>query len=320
MRIPFFYKVFRENTMKLVKKLLTYGVIVASAFLCALNYQLFVFPNQFAPAGLNGVCTMIQELTGFRLGYLSLIINVPLAVAVYFLVSKVLAVRSMVYVATFSVALLVLDGVDLSAFVYATDNGTSTIMGPLVAGIIFGTCYSVLVRTNTYSGGTDFVAAIIHKNRPEKNLFYLIFAINTMVALASYFVYDYKIEPVIMCILYSFTSSTVTDHMIKNGRSAVRFEIITEHPAEIADAIIHQLRHSATLLPAKGMYKGKETNILVCVVNRTQAPALSAIVRSYPHTFATVSHVQEVVGNFKHLTRKNTYEAELLDSGEEETV
>lgn len=306
--------------MKHLKKMLTYGVIVVSAFLCALNYQLFIFPNQFAPAGLNGICTMIQEVTGFSLGYMSLIINVPLAVLVYFLVSKVLAVRSMVYVLTFSVALLVLDGVDLSAFVYATESGTSTIMGPLVAGIIYGTCYSVLVRTNTYSGGTDFVAAIIHKYHPEKSIFYQIFAINAVVALASYFVYDYKIEPVIMCILYSFTSSTVSDQMIKSGRSAVRFEIITEHPAEIADAIIHQLRHSATLLPGKGMYKGKETNILICVVNRTQVAALSAIVRSYPHTFAVVSQVQEVMGNFKHLTHKNTYETELLDSGEEEKV
>jgi uncharacterized membrane-anchored protein YitT (DUF2179 family) len=218
------------------------------------------------------------------------------------------------------VALLVLDKVDLSAFVYATESGTSTIMGPLVAGIIYGACYSVLVRTNTYSGGTDFEAAIIHKSRPEKSLFYMIFAINSVVAMASYFVYDYKIEPVIMCILYSFTSSTVTDQLVKSGRSAVRFEIITEHPAEIADAIIHQLRHSATLLPGKGMYGGKETNILICVVNRAQVPALSAIIRSYPHTFATVSQVQEVVGNFKHLTHKNTYETELLDSGEEEKV
>lgn len=306
--------------MKRLKKILTYGVIVASAFLCALNYQLFIFPNQFAPAGLNGICTMIQELTGVSLGYLSLIINIPLAIVVYFLVSKVLAVRSMVYVATFSVALLVLDKMDLSAFVYATDNGTSTIMGPLVAGIVYGTCYSVLVRTNTYSGGTDFVAAVIHKYRPEKSLFYMIFAMNAVVALASYFVYDYKIEPVIMCILYSFTSSTVSERMVKAGRSAVRFEIITDYPTEISNAIINKLHHSATLIPGKGMYKGREVNLLICVVNRTQVAALSAIIRSYPHTFADVSQVQEVMGNFKHLTHKNTYETTLLDSGEEEKV
>ena len=306
--------------MKRLKKILTYGVIIASAFLCALNYQLFIFPNQFAPAGLNGICTMIQKLSGVSLGYLSLIINVPLAAVVYFRVSKVLAVRSMVYVAVFSVALLVLDKVDLSAFVYATDNGTSTIMGPLVAGIVYGGCYSILVRTNTYSGGTDFIAAIIHKYRPEKSIFYLIFALNMAVALSSYFVYDYKIEPVIMCILYSFTSSTVSERMVKTGRSAVRFEIITDYPDEIANAIITKLRHSATLIPAKGMYKGKEVNLLICVVNRTQVAALSAIIQSYPHTFASMSQVQEVMGNFKHLTHKNTYETQLLDSGEEEKV
>ena len=33
------------------RKLLTYLVIIALALLCALNYQLFIFPNRFAPAG-----------------------------------------------------------------------------------------------------------------------------------------------------------------------------------------------------------------------------------------------------------------------------
>ena len=43
----------------MVRKIWTYGVIVAVALICALNYQLLVFPNRFAPAGLNGICTMI---------------------------------------------------------------------------------------------------------------------------------------------------------------------------------------------------------------------------------------------------------------------
>ena len=246
-----------------MRKVLTYFVIVGIAMVCALNYQLFVFPNKFAPAGLNGICTMIQYITGISVGYLSLIINIPLALLVYFLVSKPLAVRSMVYIITFSIALVVLDYVDLSRFAYATDTGTSTILGPLVAGIIYGSCYSMLVKASAYSGGTDFVAAVIHKYHPEQSIFYLIFALNAVVAISSYFVYDYQMEPVILCILYSFTSSTVSDKLMKSGRSAVRFEIITEHPTEIADAIIHQLHHSATLLPCRGMYLGTETNILI---------------------------------------------------------
>ena len=303
-----------------MKKVLTYAVIVCIALTSALSYSLFIFPNSFAPAGLNGICTMIQYVAGINVGYMSLLINIPLALLVYLKVSKPLAIRSMVYVITFSLALVVLEKVDLSALAYETENGTSTILGPLVAGIVSGGCYSLLYRASAYSGGTDFVAALIHKNHPEKSVIFLILGLNVVVALSSFFVYDYKMEPVILCILYSFTSSTVSDRLMKNGRSAVRFEIITAHPQEISDAIIHKLHHSATLVPGKGMYLGKQTNILICVVNRTQVAAMSEIVRSYPDTFAIVSHVGEVMGNFKHLTGKGTYERELLDSADGKAV
>ena len=302
------------------KKLLTYFVVVVLALIAALNYEIFVFPNRFAPAGLNGICTMIQHVTGLSIGYMSLLINVPLALLVYFMVSKPLAVRSMVYVVTFSVAILILDEVDLSRFSYATDNGTSTILGPLVAGIIYGSCYSMLVQCSAYSGGTDFIAAIIHKFRPEQNMFYLIFALNAVVAAASYFVYDYQIEPVILCIMYSFMSSTVSDKLNKNGRSAVCFEIITDYPREISDEIIFNLKHSCTLIPAKGMYTGRETNLLICVVNKTQVAAVSRIVRKYPNTFAVMDPVSEVMGNFIRMDAAGKEEKHLLDSGDGKAV
>ena len=302
------------------KKILTYAVIVVLALVAALNYEIFVFPNKFAPAGLNGICTMIQHVTGISVGYMSLLINVPLAIAVYFMVSKPLAVRSMVYVVTFSVALLILNEVDLSRFYYSTPNGTSTILGPLVAGLIYGYCYSMLVQASAYSGGTDFIAAIIHKFKPEQSVFFLIFALNASVALLSYFVYDYQIEPVILCILYSFMSTTVSDKLNKSGRSAVCFEIITDYPQEIADEIIYHLNHSCTLIPAKGMYSGRETNMLICVVNKTQVAAISRIVRKYPNTFAIMDPVSEVMGNFKRMDSDGREEKPLLDNGDGKAV
>ena len=52
--------------MKGFKVALTYLLIIGTAFVCALNYQLFVFPNSFAPAGLNGLCTMVQYVFGIK--------------------------------------------------------------------------------------------------------------------------------------------------------------------------------------------------------------------------------------------------------------
>lgn len=306
--------------MSLLKKSLTYLVICAVALLEALNYELFVFPNQFAPSGLNGICTMVQYVSGISVGYLSLLINIPLALWVYKSVSKPLAVRSMVYVVFFSVGLLVFDHVDLSAFAYSTDTGTSKILGPLVAGIVMGFGYSVLVRSSAYSGGTDFISALIHNRYPDKSFFGMSFTINACIAIASFFVYDYQMEPVILCILYSFTSTTVGERLMKSGRSAVRFEIVTDQPRELARQIIDKFHHSATLIPAKGMYSGRETNVLVCVVNKTQAAALAAIIHQSPHAFAVMSQVGQVVGNFKHLSREGKEVAELLDCGDGKTL
>lgn len=305
---------------KFGKKFFTYLVVAAVAFVCALNYQMFVFPNRFAPAGLNGICTMIQYITGVSVGYLSLLINIPLAIWVYIRVSKPLALRSMVYVVVFSVSLLILDEGVVEDLAYSTENGTSKILGPLIAGVINGYCYSLLLRCSAYSGGTDFVAALIHKHRPEQSVLGLIFTLNCLVAVSSYFVYDYEIEPVILCILYSFMSTTVSDRMIQNGRKAVRVEIVTRHPEMLSDAILHRLRHSATLVPGKGLYQGRPTNVVICIVNRTQVATIAQIVREIPDTFTVMSSVSQVMGNFKHLNTEGKYEKEFLDQGDGKAV
>ena len=306
--------------MRTAKKVWTYLVIAVVALVASVNYELFVFPNQFAPSGLNGICTMIQHITGISVGYLSLLINVPLAIWCYIEVSKPVALRSMVYVIIFSVGLLLLDHVDLSMFHYATDNGTSKILGPLVAGIIQGYVYSILMKASAYSGGTDFISAIVHKRDPNKSVLGFSFTINVFIAIASYFVYGYQMEPVILCILYSFMSSTVGERLMKSGREAICFEIITDYPNEISREIIEKTRHSTTLIPARGMYSGRETNMLICVVNKTQAAAVSRIVGRYPNTFAVMDPVGEVVGNFKKMDTSGKEVKEMLDSGDGKTL
>ena len=226
----------------------------------------------------------------------------------------------MVYVITFSLGLLILDRVDFSAIAYATDNGTSKILGPLVAGIIQGYVYSILVKASAYTGGTDFISAILHKRNPEKSFFSMSFAINSMIAVCSFFVYGHQMEPVILCILYCFMSTTVGDKLMKSGREAICFEIITDYPQEISDEIIEKLHHTTTLIPAKGMYSGHETNLLICVVNKNQATTVSSICKGYPNTFAIVDPVREVMGNFKRMSTSGKEVKEVLDAGDGKTL
>lgn len=283
-----------------MKKFFEYILIAVLATLSALTYIIFIFPNSFAPAGFNGIATMVQYLFGFNAGYLSLLINIPLIIIVFLLVDKEFAAKTLVYIVFFSGALILLQEpfMDLSAFIYQTENGTSKILGPLVAGILNGGILGMALMANGSSGGTDLCAAIIHKYKPAYNFIWVSFALTTVVALVSYFVYDYEIEPVILCILYSYFSSNVSDKMLKGSREAIKFEIITNNPEEIAHEIIEKLGHSATLINAEGCYSHDHKSMLVCVINKDQIVKLKQILNKYPGSFASISNVTNTVGRF----------------------
>lgn len=303
-----------------MKKALSYVAVILNALAAALVYHLFVYPNSFAPSGIGGICTMIQYVFGIDVGYLNLLINIPLAAAVFFWVSKTIALRGMVFVGAFSGFLVLLNYVNLEPFIYFTESGTSTIMAPLVGGIIMGYLNAMMVRIGSIQGGAYLIACLVHKRRPNFNVFWINFSINVGVACVSYFVYGMKLEPVLMCILYAFCTSLVSNIVAKGDRSAVRFEIVTEMPEQLSRDIIEKLHHSATLMPGKGIYQGKETSVLICVVNKVQAPQLAALIRSYPNTFATMSQVSEVMGNFKHIDVHGNPEKHLLDAGDNKVI
>ena len=299
-----------KNTLKIVA---SYAIIILIAFTVAVNYQLFVFPNRFAPAGLNGLFTMLQHVFGIKLSYTTIILNVPLAIASFFINSKPRALRSLTYSIAFSLFLMMFEHVDLSTFAYSTIN--STLLGPLVAGLITGFGGYIMHKMNACYGGTEFIAGFIHKYKPNVNFFNIIFMLNIAVAFASYFVYDYKIEPVLLCIIYCFASSSVRDTLNRRHDSAIRCEIITDHPAELNRAIIGELHHSATVIPAKGAYTGKDKSILLCIVNASQVTELTKLVSRYPDSFVIVSSATKVLGNFKRLDSHGNPETQLFDTG-----
>ena len=74
-----------------------YLLIAAMGVLFAFNYILFIVPNGFAPAGINGIAVMIQYKLNFSVAYMSLLINVPLCIAAYFYVDRTFAKKSLFF-------------------------------------------------------------------------------------------------------------------------------------------------------------------------------------------------------------------------------
>ena len=288
-----------------LKALLDYAVLFAMAVLMALNYQIFILHNAFAPSGINGLATMIQYTFNFSVGYFSLAINVPLAIFCAIFVNRRFAIRSMFFTVTFSVVLLILQNyVDMTRFIYHTEDGRSTLLAPVVSGTIFGYIYGMTIRHGASTGGTDFIGEIVHKKSPSYSMTHVVFAMNVVIAGLSYFVYDYNIEPVTLCVIYSLLSTVVADRCVHSGKQAWKVEMITAHPEEVSQAVIQELHHSTTIVQAVGGYSHQGKTMLICIINKHQIARMEEILSKFPDTFACVSMVSETVGNFRKVKRR----------------
>ncbi len=281
-----------------------YFVLLAAAALMALNYQIFILYNSFAPSGLNGLATMLQYLFDFSVGYFSLALNVPLAIVCAISVETRFALRTVFFTAAFSLILLALQNVvDMSRFIYHTDDGRSTLLAPVVSGAVNGYIYSVTIRHGASTGGTDFIGAFVHKKDPSYSMTHVVFAANVVVASLSYFVYGYNIEPVALCIIYALLTTVVSDRFIHSGKQAWKVEMITSHPDEITGAVISELHHSTTITKVEGGYTHQGKTMLVCIINKHQIARMEEILSRFPDTFACVSMVSETLGNFRRVKR-----------------
>ena len=283
------------------KTIRSYLLITVLAIVMALSYQLFVFPNVFAPAGINGLATMVQYLFDFSIGYMSLLINLPLILLAWKKLNSDFARKSLLFVLVFSGTTLLFNRMDFSTIAY--QGGSSAILGPVAAGVVSGAVYGLVIRQNGSTGGTDILAAWVRKLRPDVSLVWVIFGLNASVAILSFFVYGCQFEPVILCLIYCYLSSRISDSMLKGGKTALKFEVVTRFAPELSARLMEALHHGVTVLPAQGMYSDTPRALLICVVNRHQIARFQAILREFPDTFAYVSSVSETMGNFKRITR-----------------
>ena len=277
-----------------MKKALEYPAMILLAGIFALNYTIFIFPNRFAPAGLDGICTMIQDITHVSMGYLSLLVNIPLLILAWKKLSRDFALKTSLFSISFSLIVALLDLVDLSRFAYQAGN-SGLVLAPIAAGTIRGILYVFTIRLNASSGGIDIIAALIRKNRPHFNLMHIIFAMNVFVAVCSYFVYGFQLEPVLCSILYMFITSTLSSHLQSSSAERVKLEIITPNAEELCRRITEQLQLSATVLQSRGAYSGSASKMVVCVTDRKHVPAMEALVQDFEQTVIFESVVSKSI-------------------------
>ena len=279
--------------MKQIKKSISLILIAMLAAASACNYAVFIFPNQFAPAGIDGICTMLQDISGISIGYLALAVNVPLLIVAYIYLDRSYAIKSSVFILSFSIVSAVLSEINMAGFHYHTESSTSIVLAPIASGVIRGIIYAITISLNGSSGGIDIIAALIRKKAPHFNLMNIIFILNMSVAICSYFVYGHHLEPVICGILYFYSTSQTSSHIQSSRRENAKIEIISSDATQLCREITEKLHLSATVLTSQGAHSGITNTMVVCIAEKKFIPLIKETLLRFPDAIYFVSTVTE---------------------------
>ena len=281
---------------------LSYVFLFLLATVDAVASLALIYPNDFAPVGIQGFAVMIQEICNFSVGYTFFLVNAPMLLIAFFVLSRSYSYKNLCYILSFSAVTLALQELiarlDWGWVELVADTADKRLLAAAGYGLIFGVIYPLAIWLGGATGGTDILAGLVHHYKPAFNMVWVLFTMNTGVAIMSYFVYGRILFPVLLSILCSFVGSVVSDYLFRGVGTALKFEIVTDRPEELSREIMEFLNHGCTMLPSKGMYSGKDSALLICVVNKKQRVDMERIIAKYQGSFGYCSAVKSTYGEF----------------------
>ena len=275
-----------------------------AAIIVGTAYFFFQNSNGFAPGGVGGLATITHHLlkleTETSWAILMVSFNLPIFILVSIFVNRRLGIILIIYILVQSFTAPTLE--KLGALPYcAKNNGADfeIVFACIATGVVSGIGFSVMFRRFSASGGTYAISALIKKRKPGTNVAYVSFLLDASVVAIAFFVYDFRITPVICTLLNLFIANTVVDSSIAGLKNGYKFEIVTDKPEELSQELIEKLKHSVTEIRVVGMYSHTDKYMLVCIIRKKQVGEMMKIIQRYPGSFASFSKVNEVFGRFK---------------------
>lgn len=261
--------------------LITLGLLIGS-----LAYKMYLIPNQVVSGGFTGIGQLLNRFTGLSVGTVNVLLNVPLFLISMKSMGMPFGVRSLL-------AMLALSAlIDLLPLPPATDD---LLLAAVYGGVTMGIGFGLILRGSATTGGTDMLAALIHRIFPQMRVSIGIFLIDGLVIVASAFVFEP--QSAMYGLISAFIANVLVDVVLEGPNAAHAYFIVSDKSDAIAERIMAEMDRGVTALNAMGMYKKTEKRVLLCVVNRFQTMLLRRVVFAVdPSAFVFSTRANEVLG------------------------
>jgi uncharacterized membrane-anchored protein YitT (DUF2179 family) len=266
------------------------GLITLGAALQALALRLFLVPANLVSGGVSGIAQLINHYTGWPLGTMIFLGNLPL----FLLGWRYLGGRRFVARTVYAVA-AVSAFTDLPlGFLPSAGLTNDLVLNMLYGGVISGLGFGLVYRGQGTSGGSDILARILHHWRGISISQSYLWTDSLVMLLGGL---TFSWENALYAIANLYISGIAAEAVVEGSNVTRTAMIITQNPQAVADGVLSQMERGVTYLQGRGAYTRTEREVLYVVIPRSEVNQLKALVHEVdPKAFMVIGHAYEALG------------------------
>jgi len=273
----------RNTYLRHLKDFTLIGLGIVSA---CFGLKSFLMPNEFIDGGVTGISLLISTLTGFKLSYLILLINIPFVILGYSQIGKTFAVKTAFAIVVLAIFLIIIP------FQPITHD---KLLIAFFGGLFLGGGIGLAMRGGCVIDGTEVLALYISKNS-MLTVGNIILILNIIIfGVAAIFLH---IETAMYAILTYLSASKTIDFVVNGLEQYIGVTIISEKKEEIKSFLINEMKRGVTIYKGEGGYaEKKEIDILYTVVTKLEMGKLQNEIRQLdPDAFIVQQQISDIKG------------------------
>ncbi len=266
-----------------------WGYLILGVMLMSAALALFFDPFSIILGGATGLAIIAQSLWGIPLWVTNLIVNMPLFLWAYFVFDRQFVIRSLISTLLLSLFLYLFEKIPP----IENDYVTAVIFG----GLLYGAGIGMVLRSGATTGGSDLTAGIINKIRSEISVSLIMMCIDIAIILLGFTIFG------AVRAMYGIIAVTIMTKAVDLVLEGLNFAkvafIVCDDGKALGTAIMKGIDRGVTVMPAGGLYSGKDKHVLMIAASRKEIVTLKRITTELdPAAFMFVTDIREILGKF----------------------
>ena len=268
------------------------GLLMLAVVMGSLATVSIMLPNGLTFGGITGIARIIQQYTGwnYSLVYYALALIVAAVVWIFLGFKEVRKILLMSL--TYPLVMFILE-INNVVIVKSDD----LFLVSVFCGVVMGISGGLTFRAGFSSGGTDSIAKVIKfRWLPHMGINDITFAINSLIVIASAFVFGINIALYAVIIIYmSMRVSEAVMYGLSN--KIVELDIIPGDPDALTNYIMNELGRGVSSIEVTGEYTGDKRKQLKILCSPRESFLIKRhLAKEDPKSFVSVISVKSVWG------------------------